>query len=64
VEQELLDILDLQPENILKLAEYGIKTIEDLAEISSAEFKTLIPRSNMTDVEIESLIQLAKNQAQ
>ncbi|HJD55603.1 MAG TPA: transcription termination factor NusA [Rickettsia endosymbiont of Pyrocoelia pectoralis] len=60
VEQELIDILILQPELILKFAEYGIKTIEDLGEMSVNEFKNLAPNYNMTDENIKLLIKTAK----
>ncbi len=60
VEQELIDVLDLQPEFILKLAEYGIKTIEDLGELTVNEFKSLVPNSNMVDNDIELLIRTAR----
>ncbi len=64
VEQELIDVLDLQPDNILKLAEYGIKTIEDLGEMTVVEFKALVPNSNLSDQDIELLIQTARGQDQ
>lgn len=60
VEQELIDVLDLQPEFILKLAEYGVKTIEDLGELTVNEFKSLAPNSNMVDDDIELLIHTAR----
>ncbi|WP_367364324.1 transcription termination factor NusA [Candidatus Tisiphia endosymbiont of Nedyus quadrimaculatus] len=60
VEQELIDVLDLQPEFILKLAEYGVKTIEDLGELTVNEFKSLVPNSNMVDDDIELLIRTAR----
>ncbi|WP_342278762.1 transcription termination factor NusA [Candidatus Tisiphia endosymbiont of Myopa tessellatipennis] len=60
VEQELIDVLDLQPEFILKLAEYGVKTIEDLGELTVNEFKSLVPNSNMVDDDIELLISTAR----
>ncbi|WP_253307499.1 MULTISPECIES: transcription termination factor NusA [unclassified Rickettsia] len=60
VEQELIDILELQPDAILKFAEYGIKTIEDLGEVNLTEFKTLAPNSNMTDENIKLLIKTAR----
>ncbi len=59
VDQELIDILDLQPESILKLAEYGIKAIEDLGVLTVDEFKSLVPNSNMTDEDIELMIRTA-----
>jgi N utilization substance protein A len=63
VEQELLDILYLSPEHILVLAEYGIKTTEDLVEMSVEEFKNLIPSSDLSDVDIMSLIESARNKS-
>lgn len=62
VEQELLDILFLSPEYILKLAEYGVKTIEDLGELKVGEFKRLVPNSGLSDQEIKTLIYNARNQ--
>ena len=52
--------MDLQPEFILKLAEYGVKTIEDLGELTVNEFKSLVPNSNMVDDDIELLIRTAR----
>ncbi|HJD58876.1 MAG TPA: transcription termination factor NusA [Rickettsia endosymbiont of Ceroptres masudai] len=60
VEQELIDILELPLELILKFAEYGIKTIEDLGEMSVNEFKNLAPNSNIMDENIKLLIKTAK----
>lgn len=56
VEQELLDVLDVEAESLLKLAEYGVKTIEDLGELTVQEFRNLVPNSAMSDSEIEELI--------
>ncbi|HJD65904.1 MAG TPA: transcription termination factor NusA [Rickettsia endosymbiont of Bembidion nr. Transversale] len=64
VEQELIDILEIQPELILKFAEYGIKTIEDLGEMSVNEFKNLAPNSNITDENIKLLIKTAKQHSE
>lgn len=63
VEQELIDVLNLQPEFILRLAEYGVKTIEDLGEMSVGEFKKLAPNS-MNDDDIEFLIKTAQQDAE
>lgn len=60
VEQELIDILELPLELVLKFAEYGIKTIEDLGEMSINEFKNLAPNSNMTDDNIKLLVKTAR----
>ena len=59
VEQELIDVLNLQPEFILKLAEYGVKTIEDLGELTVNEFRSLVPNSGMSDEDIRLLIKTA-----
>lgn len=64
VEQELIDILEIQPELILKFAEYGIKTIEDLGEMSVNEFKNLAPNSNIIDENIKLLIKTAKQHSE
>ncbi|MES2215301.1 MAG: transcription termination factor NusA [Pseudomonadota bacterium] len=61
VEQNLIDALDVGPESLLKLAEYGVKTVEDLGELSLEEFKALAPNSNMNDDEIKNLISSARN---
>lgn len=60
VEQELLDALVLSAEGFLKLAEYGVKTLEDLGEITVQEFKALLPDSGMSDNEIAAIIKAAK----
>ena len=62
VEQELVDALNLDPEYILKLAEYGVKTIEDLAEITIEEFRKIVPEDNITNKDIEELIYFAQSQ--
>ena len=64
VEQELLDALDLPPEYILKLAEFGVKTIEDLGEVTPAEFRGVVPETVISSENIEALINFAKEQAQ
>lgn len=62
VEQELLDTLALPPEYILKLAEFGVKTVEDLAEVSIEEFRNIVPANIMNDREANDLINYAKEQ--
>lgn len=61
VEQDLIDNLTLQPEYILKLAEYGVKTIEDLGEMTLKEFREIVPDTAMSKDEILQLIDYAKN---
>lgn len=62
VEQELLDVLDLPPEYILKLAEFGVKTLEDLGEVTMSEFRQVVPINIITNEEINALIVYAKKQ--
>ena len=62
VEQELVDALDLAPEYILKLAEYGVKTIEDLGEMSVEEFRNIVPEDHINTKDIEELISFAQAQ--
>jgi len=57
VQQELIDVLTVEPKYLLNLAEYGIKTVEDLGELTVHEFKALVPSSTMTDQDILRLIQ-------
>ena len=64
VEQELLDSLDLPPEYILKLAEFGVKTIEDLGEVTASEFRQIVPANIVSSEEIEALISFAKKQSE
>jgi N utilization substance protein A len=62
VEQELIDVLaDFSPENIVVLAENGVKSIEDLGELNIHEFKKLIPSSDVSDKDIKELINTARN---
>lgn len=64
VEQELLDLLPVNAEAFLKLAEYGVKTLEDLGEIDVREFKALIPDSALSDEQIALLIAMGQEQEQ
>ena len=61
VEQELIDILDVTPDSLLRLAEYGVKTIEDLGELSVEEFKALVPNTNLNNSAIAELIKAARD---
>lgn len=62
MQQELLDMLDLPPEYILKLAEFGVKTVEDLAEVTTEEFTSVVPNNLMSLEDVNSLINFAKDQ--
>jgi transcription termination/antitermination protein NusA len=61
VESDLLELLDLPKDKIIKLAESGIKTLEDLVEINPKEFNDILPDSGLANDQIRSLIDLAKN---
>ena len=60
VEQSLIDSLELSPDDLLKLANYGVKTLEDLEEVTLNEFKQIISNNVYTDEEIIELINKAK----
>jgi N utilization substance protein A len=60
VEQELLDVLDMPAEYILKLAEFGIKTLEDLADVTVTELREVLPENIASNAELEGLINFAK----
>ncbi len=63
VEQELLDSLGLPLEQLVTLAENGIKTLEDLAELNVREFKEILPDLNATDEDIKAVIEDAKSRS-
>ncbi len=60
IDHSLLEILNLPQEQIIKLAEQGIKTIEDLAELKLKEFIEILPNSNLSNDQIYDLINFAK----
>lgn len=62
VEQELLDILDLPLNYLVILAENGVKTLEDLAELNTREFKQILPDLSLSDDVIDQLIQSVNEQ--
>jgi len=64
VEKELIKMLNLSNDKIIKLAEYGIKSIEDLAEVKVKEFTEILPNSDMTHEQIRVIIELAKKQSE
>jgi N utilization substance protein A len=63
IEKGLIEMLNLSPEKMIKLAESGIKNVEDLAEIKVREFNEILPNSEMTHEQIHALIELAKKQS-
>lgn len=64
VDAELISVLALMPKHILDLANEGIKSFEDLAELSVDEFNAIIPESGLDNERIEALIQLAKEKSE
>lgn len=48
------------PEQIVKLAESGVKTLDDLGDLSRDEFTEILPKSGKTDEEIDALIMEAR----
>ncbi|MBF8246394.1 MAG: transcription termination factor NusA [Rickettsia sp.] len=58
VEQDFLDLVInfLTPEYILKIAKYGIKSKEDLEEITISEFRQLVPREIISKEDITKLL--------
>ncbi len=60
VEQELLDSLGLPLDQLVTLAENGIKTLEDLAELNVREFKQILPGLQASDEDIQAVIDDAK----
>jgi transcription termination/antitermination protein NusA len=59
IDSKLLELLNLNPEKIVKLGENGIKTLEDLAELSVKEFVELLPNSGYSREKIRDLINFA-----
>ncbi|MFN7039516.1 MAG: transcription termination factor NusA [Alphaproteobacteria bacterium] len=60
VEKELEEYLNINLEDLLILANNGIKNIEDFADLSTDEFFELLPNSEKTKDEIDSLIMEAR----
>ncbi len=59
--QEIIDILPLEDKNIyLKLAEAGIKTLEDLAVTTLDELKVILTGTDISEDEIENILTDAK----
>lgn len=60
IEDDLLNILKFPQDKIIKLAEAGIKTLEDLAELSIKEFNDILPENGLNNDKIRELISQAK----
>ena len=61
IEENLISLLNLPQEKVLKLADSGIKNIEDLAELTVKEFNEILPRSDMNNDQIRELLTKARN---
>ncbi|MEQ9115968.1 MAG: transcription termination factor NusA [Rickettsiales bacterium] len=60
VDKEIIDTLGLLPKYMLILAKEGIKSFEDLAEISPEEFNSILPDSGLSKEQVIQLINHAK----
>lgn len=60
IESSLIEMLDLPKDKIIQLAEAGIKTIEDLADLKVKEFHEILPNSGLNNDQIKDLIALAR----
>ncbi len=61
IEEKLINILKLSHDQIIGLAEAGVKTVEDLAELNVKEFNEIVPNSGLNNDKIRDLINLAKS---
>ncbi|MDX1917459.1 MAG: transcription termination factor NusA [Rickettsiaceae bacterium] len=61
VEQELLDTLSISLEQLIRLAESGIKTMEDLAELTPRDFREILPELKVDNSEIEFVLEIARS---
>lgn len=61
VEQEILDTIALPLDQLIILAENGIKTLEDLGEISVKEFREILPNLEVSDEDIKNLLDEVKS---
>jgi transcription termination/antitermination protein NusA len=64
VEQDLLDTLGLPLDQLLVLAENGIKTLEDLAELDVKEFRSILPKLEATNEDIEAVLEVARSRSE
>jgi len=60
IDEDLIALLKLPYDKIIKLAEAGVKTIEDLAELKVKEFHEILPNSGLTNEQIKDLIASTK----
>jgi N utilization substance protein A len=60
VQDSLAEFDGLQHDVLVKLAENGVKTLDDFADLARDEFKEFVPQSNLSDEEIDALIMRAR----
>lgn len=63
VNQDILDNVSLPLEQLLMLAESGVKNLEDLAELNEREFREILPDLQATKEDIEAVIAMAKSKS-
>ncbi|MCH9753459.1 MAG: transcription termination factor NusA [Alphaproteobacteria bacterium] len=65
VDKDVMELFGtLPPEQMLVLANAGVKEHEDLADLSVEEFKRILPNSNMEDENIRVIIEKAKEKSE
>jgi N utilization substance protein A len=60
VQADLAEFDGLPNEVLLKLAEGGVKSLDDFADLARDEFKELAPQSGLSDDEIDEMIMRAR----
>jgi N utilization substance protein A len=60
VKDDLVEFEGLTNDDLLKLAEGGVKSLDDFADLSRDEFRDLAPKSELSDDEIDALIMRAR----
>lgn len=60
VQEDLVEFEGLNNEDLIKLAEGGVKSLDDFADLSRDEFKEFIPNTTLTNDEIDDLIMRAR----
>src|SRR5262249_49483749 len=56
VEEALVKLEGLNGDLVMKLAESGVKSVDDFAGLATDEFFEIIPKPGMTREEVEALI--------
>lgn len=61
VDKALIKLVNVSPDQMLKLAENGIKKIEDLSYLTVKEFNRILPDSELSKATIEKIINSAQS---